>query len=273
MVSTAFFILTKIVGVLFRLETLLVLLGLLALWTVWRDRRRLALGALSANLAVLLITAIWPIGNLTLAPLERTYPANPTLGQVEGIIVLGGAEYSGTRYSGGLPQVNAAGERFIGAIALANQYPDAVVLWSGGRATPQIAGDGYRNAGPKILRSLGLPQDRLLIEQKSRNTTENARFSRALAPQELTGQWLLVTSGFHMRRSVATFCEAGWTNLVPWPVDHRVEQRRRPQFARNLMQFNIGLREWIGIAGYAAAGKLADPAQGNCLSEGYAAGQ
>lgn len=273
MVSTAFYILTKAVGVLFRLETLLVLLVLLALWAIGRGRLRRAKRLLWATVALVVVVSVWPVGNPLLAPLERAYPARPPLGQVAGIIVLGGAEITGTRYGAGLPQVNAGGERFMGAIALAQRYPQALVLWTGGRASVQIAEDGYRNSGPEILRSLGLADDRLLIEQRSRNTTENARFSLQMRPRAEPGQWLLVTSAYHMPRALGTFCEAGWTDLVPWPVDHRVASRGRLQFARNLLHFNTGLREWVGIAGYAAAGRLADPTAGACLSGGLSGGQ
>ncbi len=119
MVSTAYFILTKIVGVLFRLETVLVILTLLALIAVIRGRTRVASGCLLANLVLMIGISVWPAGNLVLAPLERAYPPGPELGTVEGIIVLGGGEYAGAKLSGGAPQVNAAGDRFIAAISTA----------------------------------------------------------------------------------------------------------------------------------------------------------
>ena len=266
MVSTLFFVLTKVVGVLFRLETLLVVLCLLAIVAIRRVRVRRATGWIGSVIAVIVATSVWPVGNLVLAPLERAYPASPALGDVQGIIVLGGAEYDGTLHSGGVAQVNSAGDRFITTMELAHRFPDARVLWSGGRATIAGSAEAY-SPGVEILLRMGLAEERLLVENRSRNTTENAHFSRDLLPDALSGQWVLVTSAFHMPRSVGTFCQAGWSNLVPWPVDHRAQERQRPQFDLNLQNANKGLREWIGLLGYKAAGRWTDPASVDCLDQ------
>ncbi len=265
MVSTAFFLLTKLVGLLFRLETLLLILLLLALLGLWRGRPRRAATCIAMVVSIILAVWIWPVGNLLLRPLERAYPATPDLSDVQGIILLGGAEYRNANFSKGAPQVNSAGDRFLATLGLANAYPQATVLWSGGTVTVKPASDSAANPGQRILLDAGLNPDRLLTEGRSRNTIENANFSRALAPSELTGQWILVTSGFHMPRAVGVFCKAGWTNLVPWPVDHRVVWPAPRYFAFNLENVDVALREWVGLLGYRLTGKLGSTGGTGCL--------
>ena len=106
--------------------------------------------------------------------------------------------------------------------------------------------------------SAGIDSQRILIEDGSRNTEENARFSKALA-RPLSGEtWLLVTSAFHMPRSVGVFCAHDWP-VVPYPVDYRATKTGldlRWDLALHLVDFNTVVREWIGLLAYRATGKI-----------------
>ena len=59
------------------------------------------------------------------------------------------------------------------------------------------------------------------MERNSRNTLENAEFSKAMAAPKAGERWLLVTSAFHMPRSVGLFRKAGF-DVEPYPVDWRL---------------------------------------------------
>ena len=75
-----------------------------------------------------------------------------------------------------------------------------------------------------IFESLGIAKSRLIMERRSRNTLENAEFSKALVAPKPGERWLLVTSAFHMPRSVGLFRKAGFA-VEPYPVDWRVGGR------------------------------------------------
>ena len=94
--------------------------------------------------------------------------------------------------------------------------------------------------------------------------------SLELAPDNLEGDWLLFISAFQMRRAVASFCAAGWKNIVPWPRDYRTggfTDRIDWNFAFNLDDLNIGVREWIGLAAYSLTRKTSDAVEiSNCLA-------
>ena len=72
------------------------------------------------------------------------------------------------------------------------------------------------------------------------------------------GQWLLVTSAFHMPRSVGIYRKQGW-NVIPYPVDHysttEIGLKLDPKLWRNLRDLNTAMREWIGLVVYYLTGK------------------
>jgi uncharacterized SAM-binding protein YcdF (DUF218 family) len=90
--DSVFFIAPKLIGALLRPDTWIVIALALIVLALLTQRRRLALWTSSVTLAVLFALAILPLGDLLLQPIERTYPTQPSLERVDGIIVLGGGE-------------------------------------------------------------------------------------------------------------------------------------------------------------------------------------
>ena len=248
---------SKTVWLLIRPETLLVALFAIALVFLWLGRTVAAFRTLVVALTVTIAIGVFPVGNLLLNPLERAYSAPPTVTQPAGILVLGGAEEQAPDYAGKVAMVNDAGDRLIAAMQLSRQYPDAIVLYSGGKLALTPVAEGTFEVGPDILRKLGLSEARMIIEGRSRTTAENAALSRAMAP-DTEGPWILVTSAFHMPRALGTFCAAGWRNLVPYPTDYRggkVREQIGWNLGENLTDLNIGVKEWVGLLAYQITGR------------------
>ncbi len=106
---------------------------------------------------------------------------------------------------------------------------------------------------------LGLDETRLVLEGESRNTAENAEFTRDLLGQG-SGKIILVTSAFHMPRSVGLFRAAG-VDVVPWPTDYRSSgsQGFGVEFTdpdQNFDTASTAIREWIGLAVYRLTGQI-----------------
>lgn len=264
--DTLFFILSKIVWALIRPDTVLVLVMGLGLILMLRGRVRRAAGALCLALSGFMAIGVFPLGLLVMAPLEQRFPANPDLAGVAGIVVLGGGEETDRAAVWRQPLVNAAGDRFIAAIALAKRFPQAKVLFTGRGARVVPTADGLVTVAAAIFLSAGIAPDRLILEDAARNTAENASLSRAAAGQQ-SGPWVLVTSAFHMPRAMQSFCGAGWTGLVPWPADFRsgvFRQRVGWNLAANLQDLNDGVKEWVGLLAYRLTGR----AGGRCGEAG-----
>src|SRR6185369_7203768 len=142
----------------------------------------------------------------------------------------------------------------IAAAAMAKRYPNARVVFTGGSANLVSKDAREADFAGEIFESLGVDKDRLTMERRSRNTQENAEFSKALVAPKAGERWLLVTSAFHMPRSVGLFRKAGFA-VEPYPVDWRVGGRDDLLSFTNIALDGLGrtdaaMREWMGLIAY-----------------------
>src|SRR4051794_37984635 len=174
-----------------------------------------------ASVALIIICGSLPLGKWLLYPLEVRFPPwDPRRGEPAGIVVLGGIEPNLSAAHGAA--VFSVSDRLIAAVGLARSYPNARIVYSGGN--PSLVSDNAARDADfaiPILESFGLGRDRIIMERDSRNTEENAEFSKALAAPKSGEHWLLVTSAYHMPRSIGIFRKAGFP-IEPYPVDWRV---------------------------------------------------
>ncbi len=133
-------------------------------------------------------------------------------------------------------------------------------MFSGGSAN--LISNDAREAdfAGEVFEGLGIAKSRLTMERRSRNTLENAEFSKALVAPKPGERWLLVTSAFHMPRSVGLFRKAGFP-VEAYPVDWRVGGRAGLFTFTNLAleglwRTDAGMREWMGLIAYRATGKI-----------------
>jgi uncharacterized SAM-binding protein YcdF (DUF218 family) len=108
----------------------------------------------------------------------------------------------------------------VAPLPLMQQHPHLRLLFTGGEG--QLLAQGLTEAqrAEIFYRAMGLSPTRLILEDRSRNTFENAVLSAAMVGVDVKKPWLLVTSAWHMPRAMATFEKAGW-NVTPYPVDFR----------------------------------------------------
>ena len=116
------------------------------------------------------------------------------------------------------------------------------------------------SAAKKLFLSLGVPASQFVLEDKSRNTYENAVFTKALVKPQAGETWLLVTSASHMPRSVGIFRKIGFS-VVPYPSEYRTRGTTRElwnpvrQFSEGMQRTDMAVREWIGLVAYYWAGR------------------
>lgn len=110
----------------------------------------------------------------------------------------------------------------------------------------------------RLFVQLGIDRSRLILEGQSRNTAENAAFTATV----LQGRKsiALVTSSFHMPRSVGLFRAQG-LDVLPWPTDFRSQGNESfgPDLANpvlNLEVLSVAMREWIGLGAYYLSGRI-----------------
>ena len=154
----------------------------------------------------------------------------------------------------GLPALNSGAERLTTFVWLAHIYPDAVLLFSGGSGSLTDQKHKSADTARKIFYQVGLNPDRVQFESDSKNTSESALESYELIQPSPDQYWVLVTSAYHMPRSVGLFRKAGW-NVIPYPVDFQTTKSFSLKFdLREIGRFSQGIREWLGLIVYRATG-------------------
>jgi uncharacterized SAM-binding protein YcdF (DUF218 family) len=196
-----------------------------------------------------------------LYPLESRFPPwDAARGAPDGIIILGGSIDADLSVAHGGAVVRSEADRIIAAAVLARQYPNARILFTGGSANLLSNDAKEADYAGALFESLGVAKARLTMERRSRNTQENVEFSKAMVAPKSGERWLLVTSAFHMPRSVGLFRKAGFA-VEPYPVDWRVGGKSDllaffPVADDGLGRTEIALREWMGLIAYRASGKI-----------------
>ncbi|MDP3650595.1 MAG: YdcF family protein [Rhodoferax sp.] len=255
------FILSKILGAL--AQPLAWVAALLFLGLILFSRRpRLARRLIGTALALMLLMGWQPLPDLLIRHLEQQYaemPPQADLRSYVGVIVLGGATESGeVAQAHTQPLLNGAAERMTAPVAALLRTSHLRVVFTGGEGALLGSGPSEASRAQVFFDSMGLSGKRVEYESASRTTYENAVLTAQLPGVDKTQRWLLVTSAWHMPRSMATFVKAGW-NVTAYPVDFRtgVSTRWTEYSLRDgVDSWQLALHELLGLAAYRATGRL-----------------
>lgn len=259
--DTLFFNLSKLSWVILSPGNLILFLFILGTLMVLFKWLRLAKWILIPNAMLAGLVLAYPVGDWLIQPLEKRFekPIEMPV-QIDGIIVLGGGEDLKRSLSWNVAELGLGGDRFIAAKKLADIYPDAPVIFTGGSGSIQLQNQGSEGeVAAQIFNDMGLDSSRLILESASRNTYENFKNIQPLIHAE--GQYLLVTSAFHMPRSIGIARKQG-LNVIAYPVDYRSnsEDLRQINFDLfdHLKALEPGWKEWIGLTVYYWTDKTSD---------------
>lgn len=256
-----FFILSKAAALLLPSNDL-ILLGLVGVAMMATRFKRAGRWMAVASLLLLAAAGFLPIGHLLLHQLESRFPPwDPTRGAPDGIIVLGGDISPRMSLDYGDPVISGEGGRVIALAKLARAYPNARVVYTGGDAS--LFGKQYPESEflNPLLDAFGVPRERLIAESRSRNTAENAAFSKELVQPKPGERWLLVTTAWHMPRAVGCFRQVGF-DVEAYPVGWQT--RRHFRFAvmdrvgNGLERLDAGVHEWAGLLTYWLSGRTSE---------------
>jgi uncharacterized SAM-binding protein YcdF (DUF218 family) len=205
--------------------------------------------------SVVLIAAIGflPIGDMLARPLEERFPATWVLAPPTGIVVLGGVILPAITAARGQVSLNDAAERLTATAELARQFPNARIVFSGGNGD-LIGGQPEGDFIIRFFESLGVARGRVTVENQSRNTAENALYSKRLIVPKAGERWLLITSAVHMPRAVGAFRQAGFA-VEPYPVDYLTTGRRHlwqlsGSVVGGMRVTDAAAHEWLGLFVY-----------------------
>ena len=257
--DSLFFYISKLIWLIFSPDSLLLILIIFSLVLLYIGKTQLAKITLSITSLLLILIALFPIGEWLLYPLESRFQTNPTLPEkTDGIIVLSGAENSDLSSIWKQVELNAAVERDLAFVRLAKRYPNSRLIFTGGSGS--LTKQEFKGAdiAEKLFKQLGVNATKIIFERESRNTYENIIFSKNIIKPNKNENWILITTGWHMPRSIGISCKAGWS-VIPFPVDHQTKKddlfRIDFNLSDNLKTLKTGIKEWLGLFAYYLSGK------------------
>jgi uncharacterized SAM-binding protein YcdF (DUF218 family) len=256
------YVLSKIAGFFVVPSNLVILIGIGGVLLLRTRFARAGRRLMIASLVLLAIAGLSPLGNTLILPLEQRFRAwDASRGAPDGIVVLGGAISADIALSRDDVALNEAAERMTATVELARRYPNARIIFSGGDGG-LVYGGNESDAALRLFERLGLAAGRVAVEDRSRNTFENALFSKQIAAPKAGERWLLVTSAYHVPRAIGMFRAAGFP-VEAYPVDWRtrgIEDAWRPfpTLADGLRRTDTAVREWAGLVIYWLSGRSSE---------------
>lgn len=253
-----FFFLSKTLAIMLLPSDFLLGVGIVGgalLATRWQ---RAGVRLMAASIVLLALAGILPIGAVLEHVLESRFPPwDPARGPPDGIVVLGGAIDPTLSRIYGATQVIESAERVTVIAKLARDYPKARIVYSSGSGSLS-GGELESHYVDQMLETFGVPRERVMLEDRSRNTYENAVYSKALVNPKPGEHWLLVTSGWHMPRAVGCFRRVGFP-VEAYPVDWRSRPHLKLslnlKFGAALAHLDDAMHEWLGLFAYWVTGR------------------
>ena len=171
--------------------------------------------------------------------------------------MLGGAVDPALSLSYGETVFNSAVTRVLAGIAVARRHPEAKLALIGGEGGFVPVGLAESRATLGFVIEQGIAPERVILEERSRSTHENAVYAKELIRPAPGANWILITSAYHMPRAVAAFDGVGWP-VIPYPVDYRIDPQTglRANFSLldGLGASTLAGKEWAGLLGYRLMG-------------------
>ncbi|WP_398468727.1 YdcF family protein [Tardiphaga sp.] len=258
-----FFYASKILGFFTQPSNFIAAICVIGLALVLFNRHRIGTWLVSFGILLLLVLGYSPLSNVLLLSLTERFPQWQDGGRApDGIVVLGGAIDSDSTAARNSLEVNAAAERVTAMLELARRYPEAKIVFTGGAASLIEATLSEAPAAGDVLRRFGVAPERIVLENDSRTTEENASLTMRLVAPKPGERWLLVTSAWHMPRSIGVFRKAGF-DVEAYPVDWRTRgwidaSETFDTVSAGLARADIAMHEWVGLVSYRLAGRTSE---------------
>lgn len=229
-------------------------------WLLTFFLKRVGCVLLSLGMLLFIALGIFPLGPNMLVYLEKQY-ANNTVGEdIDGIVVLGGSFHTYLSEKHDQSIVTGNIERVLEGIRLNRKYPNAFLVFTGGNGITGKTLPPETDINKRFMNEMGFSENTVIYEDQSTNTYENAVFTKELVQPLAREEWILVTSAYHMPRSMAVFEKAGW-EMQPHPTDYRTDLAYNwmpslQNIHRNLNMADLALHELGGMIIYKLTGKI-----------------
>jgi uncharacterized SAM-binding protein YcdF (DUF218 family) len=240
-------------------SNLLILLAIAGTVMLFTKRVRTGRALLLVSMLAIVVFGLSPLSRVVFHVLESRFPPwNASGSPPTGFIILGGTigpDISAARKDVSLTD---AAERLTVAAELARRYPSARIVYTGGNGS-LFGGSLEATYAAQLLASFGIPPQRIETEARSRNTLENAIYTKAMVAPKPGERWVMITSAFHMARAMAAFRGAGF-DVEALPVDWQTGDGSDLLWPFRSFVGGLGLadtvaREFLGLLSYRMTGR------------------
>jgi len=258
-----FFVLSKILGFLTVPSNAVMIAGVVGLCLLPTRWRKLSLTLLIGSVVTLAVLGLSPLSNVLLLTLSERFPAWQAGGiDPDGVIVLGGVIDPEASDARGLIELDSSAERAVAMLTLARRFPKARIVFSGGSGKLAPGALAEAPFAKKLLDEFGMNGERFIFEDNSRTTYENAVWMLDMLKPVPGQRFLLVTSSFHMPRSIGAFRRAGF-EVEAYPVDWRTRgwlDALQPfdRVSGGLSRADVAIHEWTGLIVYWLTGRSSE---------------
>jgi uncharacterized SAM-binding protein YcdF (DUF218 family) len=250
------FTLQKVIWFLIMPPASLILLMLLGT-VISRKRRKTGKALILAATFLLYFLSLSPVADFLLRPLENAVPPLKVVTvSADAVVVPGGGSVDRSWIGLGPVPNSETLTRLVMGVELAKKGKIPLVL-CGGNGEPFATTLNDADCMAEAAYAMGLARSRVIVENRSRNTLENAREVRKILQRK---QIILATSAYYMRRAVAMFTRQGFT-VIPAPTFYLVQTRKAAPAllipnASNLAHSSVAIAEWLSLAWWKLRGEI-----------------
>ena len=253
-----FFFFSKVLTLFFYPFTVVIIISIINSFFIKGFKNKILM---LSPIFLLSLFSTYSISQFLIRSLELDYPPldKHKLEKYDAIVVLGGA-INILSYYRDIVEMGSSSERMTEAILLYKYNVSDTIIFTGGSGIlfQQDISEAYY--AKKFFIDFGIPEKNLLFENKSKNTYENALYTKEILNKMEKNNILLVTSAFHMRRSYGVFAKQGF-NVSPYPTDYKslIDTFNWDTIIPSpsyLEISTIALKEWVGIIVYKYKGYL-----------------
>ncbi len=214
------------------------------------SKKKIGLSLIILAVVLYYFFSITPVSNLLIYPLEVRYEVlnEDAFQNISKIVLLTGGvkedlyPLNSKLYESTLYRTVGALEVFLKREAI-----PTIIISGTSPILPEVR-DGIVIS--EFLRSFGVPDEKIILEDSSRNTYQAAQELKSVVGKD---PFLLVTSAYHMPRSVYAFEKEG-LYPVPFPVDFKMEKAATildffPN-PKNLRKSDLAFHEYFGLIYY-----------------------
>ncbi len=221
---------------------------------------KLAKVLLFSNLFFFSLISILPIGSFAIFLLEKDYHLKTAYPEkIDGILILSGATIPSLSNEHNSIELNSSSERLTEAVFLIKKHSNAKIIFSGGSGHLNKPSLTHSKVAKKFFSKMDIDINKIIFENKSRNTYENILYSKEFAKFKNDENWIILTSASHMKRAILISKKQN-LKFYPYAVDFKQPKNFsfKPSlaFSGNFNSFQYASHEWLGLISYYIMGRL-----------------